>query len=69
VGALGNNMNGHRKLVSILGRSQIYNTCEPSSREKAIEIGADFVRQIFCDFKFDFRISGGHLNDANQRLC
>jgi hypothetical protein len=61
-------MNGHRKPVSIR-RYQIYNTCEPSSSEKAVEIVADFVRQIFCDLKFDFRISGDYLNNASQRLC
>jgi hypothetical protein len=34
---------------------------KPSSREKALEIGADLVRQIFGYFKFDFRVSGRYL--------
>jgi hypothetical protein len=65
-------MNGHGKLISILsGVIQSCNPCqgwhgafEPLSSEKALKIGADLVRQIFCYFEFHFRISRIHLNDS-----
>jgi hypothetical protein len=65
-------MNNHRKSISILSAvAQSHDPCqsrhkaiEPSPSEKTLEIGADLVRQIFCYFEPDFRVSGIHLNDA-----
>jgi hypothetical protein len=41
---------------------------EPLSSQKTFEIGTDFVRDVFCYFKFDFFIIGIHPNDSSQWL-
>jgi hypothetical protein len=69
-------MHGHGKPISILsvvsrsgddGLSR-HGASKPSSREKALQIGADLVRQVFGYFELDFRVGGIHLNDAGSRL-
>jgi hypothetical protein len=68
IGSIGDNMNGHEWLVSFLPAA-IKETYSPGnfealkspSSEEAFEIGADFVRQIFGYFDFDFCVNGMHL--------
>jgi hypothetical protein len=45
-----------------------FEALEPSSGEKAFEIDADLVRDIFRDFEFDFGVSGIYLDNPGQRL-
>jgi hypothetical protein len=69
-------MHGHGRSISILsvvvrsghhGRNR-HRAFKPSSRQKALEIGADLVRQFFRYLEFDFDVGGVHLDDAPPRI-
>jgi hypothetical protein len=41
---------------------------ESSSGEESLEIGTDFVSDLFRDFEFDVSVRGAQLDDGGQWL-
>jgi hypothetical protein len=40
----------------------------PSPGKKALQVGADHVRQFFGYFEFHYRVAGAHLKNSDQWL-